>query len=185
MHTLSIMSLTCQTNCLCTYITKFQDHIYFTLEPDWPPCGVIRSPTCTSPLTPFLPDTQLPPPQAATSVSPPPIYQEIIEISTRRGGSGAGAVTANGGSNTPLSSASPPHIQRNHSVHGSGANWHFKLASALTLISRNYGIKLILTMQSLFSQSYDRHVNDLYLKLRSCWVDCYMLFCDKNLIRPW
>ena len=79
--------------------TQLQNHIYFTLEV---PLGVI--PSSTSPKVPFIPDTQAPPPPAATSVSPPPIYQEITDISTSRGRSAAGAVTANG-PNTSLSSS--------------------------------------------------------------------------------
>ena len=92
---------------------QLQDHIYFTLEPDRLAHGGSTSL--------FIPDTQVP--HAATSVlvSPPPIYQEITDISTIRGRSAAGAVTANGGSNTSLSSATPPHDQGNHSIHGSGA----------------------------------------------------------------
>ena len=72
--------------------THFQNHIYFTLEG---PHRVIPSPT--SPQVPFIPDTQDPPPLAATTVSPPPIYQEISEISTSRGRS---AVTSLSSSTT-------------------------------------------------------------------------------------
>ena len=61
-----------------------------------------------SPKTPFIPDTQVSPSPATTSVSPLPIYQEITELSTSRRGSATRSVTAgNGGSvpNTPLSSS--------------------------------------------------------------------------------
>ena len=85
------------------------------LEPDRAPCGVIPSPT--SPQTPAnISDAHIPP-QPGTNKSPPPIYQEITEISTNRGR--MAATIGNGGSipNTPLStSSSLPLIQRPLSV---------------------------------------------------------------------
>ena len=76
MHIYNIMcSMSLSYLCVYTHIhTHLQNHIYFTLEPDRPPRGVIPSPTCTSPQTLF---TQVSPQPAATSVSPHPIYQEI------------------------------------------------------------------------------------------------------------
>ena len=92
--------------------TQLQNHIYFTLKN---PCRVI--PSSNSPQVPFIPDTQAPPPPATITVSTPPIYQEIIEISINRGGSAAGAVTANARSipNTSLPS-STTHGQSSFSV---------------------------------------------------------------------
>ena len=45
--------------------THLQNHNYFTLEP-----SRVVTPSSNSPQVPFIPDTQGPPPPAATTVSP-------------------------------------------------------------------------------------------------------------------
>ena len=95
------------------------------MEPERPPRGVTSPDTSSYPLQTNTSDdaqdsaSQPSAAAAGLTTSPPPIYQEIPDLSTRRGRMAATRSVTHRGfcvSNTTHVSSRFPHIQRSHSV---------------------------------------------------------------------
>ena len=78
MHTIILL--------LCSHThTILQDHIYFTLEPERLPCGVIPATNSPGTLSTSGAQASVHPSSPNLNTSPQPIYQEITELITSRG----------------------------------------------------------------------------------------------------